>query len=396
MGLSDSLARSARGLAERLGYGPITTAVTAEHTESQTGVRSWASPYGVLETVTLEDLYGLAHGIHVTRQRAMSLSVVSKSRQVLCGNIGRLGLQQSKAGQLAPIQSNLLIQPEKDRPLSETLTWTVDSLFFYPSTWWIVQERDFYGWPTWVKLLDQKDADLDAQGKLTKAWGVPVNPADVIQFNSVASGLLHDAKDIVQRALILTAAASMAEDNPVPALDIHNDGDELNETEIEELLSSWQAARRRRGVGYSGKQITVKPLGSPVENLLIEGRKAIDLELVRACGIPAWAADVPLDGSSLTYQNRSSRNWELIDLAAAPYMTAISSRLSMPDVTPRGWAVSFVVDDLTRDDQATRFANYKTGLEAGFLTMEQIYRWEGWPVEALPEQAALPEGEQVA
>lgn len=349
-------------------------------------VSPW-SPRDYLESMTLADLYGMANVITPTRRKAMGLPVVAKARRVIAGNIGRLTFQTTKAGMPAPAQLSLLNQPEKDRPLSATLTWTADALMFYPRTWWIVQERDWYGWPIWVKLLDQADAQLDSAGNLTGAWGLPVDPRNVIQIDSIDGGLLHDSADVLQRALIIAHAASLAEDNPVPALDIHNDGEDLTPTEIGDLLDSWQQARRTRGVGYSGKQITVNPLGSPVENLLIEGRKAIDLELVRATGIPAWAADVPVESSSLTYSNRSSRNWELIDLAMSPYMTAITSRLSMPDVTPNGWQVSFNVDELTRDDTTTRFNNYAVGLGAGFLTLDQIDAWEGWTRESAGDAA---------
>ena len=373
----------------RMGFGPVTMGVSQAHSVER-GYKSPWSPDDVLSQVLLEDLYGLATSVSVNRDKAMGLSVVSKARRVICTNIGRLTLETSKDGVPVPQQPSLLLQPERDRPLSETLTWTTDALYFYPQTWWIVQERDYFGWPTWVKLLDQADASV-ADGILTHAWGQPVGnrdgdikPADVIQFNSVDGGLLHDARATLQRALILVAAASLAEDNPVPGLDIHNDGEELQQEEIEELLASWQAARRQRGVGYSSKAIKVTTLGNPVENLLIEGRKQIDLELVRLAGIPAWAADVPVEGASLNYQNRASRNWELIDLAMAPYMNVITSRLSMPDVTPRGWKTGLVLDEMVRDDVGTRYANYKTGLEAGFLTLEQIYEWEHWGQPAAP------------
>lgn len=377
------LARLGRGL----GFTEITAEVAASASSgAQRGIRSPWSPYGVLQQVTLEDLFGLAHGVTVTRQRALSLSVVNKARRVIAGNIGRLQLVAITGGQPAIVQPPLLAQPEADRSLSETLTWTADALFFHPCTWWIIQSRDYYGWPLKVKLLDQTAAELDTDGVLVRAWGEPVNSADVIQFNSIDSGLLTDARDIIQRGIIITHAASLAEDNPVPALDIHNEGDRLQAEEIEELLGSWQIARRTRGVGYSDKMIKVNPLGAPTEQLLIEGRKAIDLELVRACGIPAWAADVPVETSALNYSNRASRNWELIDLALAPYMNAIESRMSMPDVSPAGWSIAFVADELTRDDAATRYANYEIGLRAGFLTLPQIYKWEGWDASSIPLQ----------
>lgn len=363
-----------------LGYGPLTVDAAV-----QAAVTGYRSPYGgasVLETATLEDLFGLAANLTVTRERAMKLAVVAKGRRVIAGNIGRLSLRTMADGKLAPVQLSLLSQPERSRPLSATLTWTADQLMFYPRTWWIVQERDAFGWPAWVKLLPQADAMLDTDGILVGAWGRPVQARDVIQFDAIDSGLLIDGAETIRRATILARAASLAEDNPVPALDIHNDGEDLDDDGIKELLDSWQAARRQRGVGYSSKGITVNALGAPVENLLIEGRKAIDLELARHIGAPAWAVDVEVPGASMTYQNRAARNWELIDISLSAPMTAISSRLSMPDVTPVGWTVEFATDTLTRDDQKTRFEAYKLGKDGGFITNEWIAAQEGWDTPA--------------
>lgn len=366
-------------VARRFGFNELVTA-----TATQVGPRSPFTPDGVLSQVLWEDLMGLARQVTVSRKSAMALPVVSKARLMIAGNIGRLKLQQTKAGKPVPVVTSLLLQPEKDRPLAETLTWTVDALMFYPCTWWIVQERDYYGWPRWVKWLPQQDAELDQSGKLVKAWGQRVDPRDVIQFNSLAGGLLIDGKDVLQRATIIARAASLAEANPVPGLDLHNEGEELEPEEIEELLSSWAAARMNRGVGYSSKAIKVNPLGQQESQLLINGRKAIDLELARALGIPAWAVDVPVEGATLNYQNRASRWWELIDLAMAPYMNTLTARLSMPDVSPLGWEAGFVLDELTREDTKTRYANYQVGLNAGFLTLDMIYQWEGWDTSLIP------------
>lgn len=359
--------------AAAIGFTPITKQVAANLAAGS----PW-SDNSHLAQVTLQDLYGLVSEVTITRARAMRVATVAKGRRIIAGNIGRLTLNTMKGNAPAAVQPVLLAQPEKDCTLSNSLTWLVDDLMFYPRAWWIVQERDSYGWPIWVKRLPQGDAGFDAKGKLTSAWGKPVADAEVIEFQSIDAGLLVDAVDTIRRAIAINLAAAHAEDNPVPSIDLHNDGENLEDEEIDVAIQRWVDARKTHGVGYSSKGLKVNTLGLHPEQLLIDGRKAINLELVRHIGIPAWAADVPLEGSTLTYLNRGAKNWELIDLALATYMTAISSRLSMPDVTPRGWRVEFNTDDFTRPDMKTRFEAYKIGVDGKFVTQDQIAAWEGW------------------
>ena len=346
---------------------------------------------------TLDDLYGISRDLVITRDRAMTLPVVSKGRRAIAGTIGRMRLRTYKGTRLAPIQPSLLQQPERGRTLANSLTWLADALIFYPRTWWIVEERDSYGWPRWVKHLPQGDAREDKDGRLTHAWGKPVEARDVIQFDAIDAGFLHDARTTIQRAIAINLAAAHAEDNPVPSVDLHNEGDDIDDDKIKVLVERWVTARKTHGVGFSSKGLKVNTLGIHPEQLLIDGRKVQDANLARHIGAPAWAVDIAVEGGSLNYTNRASRNWELIDLACSPYMTAIVSRLSLGDVTPNGWDVRFDADELTRDDIKTRFETYRIGLgkggvpgvdgvvvgsEPAFITQDQINQWEGWDTPA--------------
>lgn len=341
----------------------------------------WADSSHIVP-VDLQSLFGLADAsnIRISRRTAMGLDVVAKGRRVLATNLGRMSLVNKKAGAPAPLQMGYLQQPEEDRPLAQTLIWTADALYFYPRTWWIVLRRDAYGWPArgGVKLLDRADAEFDDDGKVIKAWGKPVEARDVIQFDSPDGGLLHDGLKTLRRAVVLDRAASLAEANPVPSVDLHNTGTKpLEGDQIRELLQSWMAARATYGAAYSDKGIEVKTLGLDKEQLLLDAQNRMDVKLARQVGIPAWAADVALEGSTLNYQNRQSRAWELIDLYLATYTTAIASRLSMNDTTPIGWSTEFDAEILTRPDMKTRFETYKIGLDGKFIDQAWIEAQEG-------------------
>lgn len=341
-----------------------------------------------LADLTLSELYGYAETIRATRSRAMQVPTIIAGRNVIAGTLGRLRLYTEKDSVRLPKQPTLFSQFERGVPCSTTMTWTIDSLIFYPCTWWHVLERDVYGWPVWVEWVPQGKAGLDSDGNLIKIGDKPVKPEDVIRFDSpTGSGLLVDGARTIRRAIAIEEAAALAEDNPVPTIELHNEGDSLTKDEIEELLEMWQASRRRRGVAYTSKNVKAIPHGQNPSQLLVEGRRAISLDLIRAMTVPAWAASTAVEGATMTYENRQSRNWELIDLALAPYMAAIVERLSMPDVTPRGHRVKFDTDDLTKPDQKTRFETYAIGKDKGFIDNEWIAQQEGWATTPKQEDA---------
>lgn len=344
---------------------------------------AWSDPNHL---AVIGELYGIADAVVVTRKQALELDVISKARRVLATNVGRLTLINRKGKNPAPMQMPYLQQPEEDRPLAATLTWTADALMFYPRTWWIVQRRDAAGWPArgGCKLLELKDAEFDSDGNLIGAWGKPVQRQDIIQFDSPDGGLLHDGNRTLRRAVVLSRAAQLAEANPVPSLNLANQGvEKLEPDQITDLLESWVEARRKYGVAYTDRNIKPEAMGIVDSQLLIEGQKQMDLRLARQIGLPAWAADVQLEGSTLNYQNRASRAWELIDLYLSTYLTPISSRLSMNDTTPIGWTTEFDTDELTRPDQKTRFETYEIGKRAGFVDDSWIEAQEGQPLKEL-------------
>jgi hypothetical protein len=370
--------------AHRLGYTPL----TAELGEAYA---SRFSDNSHLADITLEDWLGaLPDYVAITRKNAMTVGTVGAARQVYAGTNGRLPIYTEKDGVRArSINASLFDQPERGTPRSTTMMWTYDALFFHPCTWWHVLERDFYGWPIWVEWVSHDRATTDSDGLLIQVDRKPVKPADVIRFDSpLGDGFLRNAKRDIQRAIALNLSASLAEDNPVPTVELHNEaGVPLTDEQREKLVSDWSASRRKRGVAYTPKGLKVIAHGQAPQQLLIDGRRAISLDLIRHANLPAWAASTAVEGATMTYDNRSLRNWELIDLSFASFHAAIDDRLSMPDVTPRGWRVRTSVDDLTKPDEKTRFETYAIGKSNGFIDNAWIAEREGWatvPTEETP------------
>ena len=56
---------------------------------------------------------------------------------------------------------------------------------------------------------------------------------------------------------------------------------------------------------------------------------------------------------------------------------------------PRGQDARFIRDTILRDDTATRYGNYKLGLEGGWLTLDEMRAAEGLP-ELAEEPRPMP------
>jgi hypothetical protein len=69
------------------------------------------------------------------------------------------------------------------------------------------------------------------------------------------------------------------------------------------------------------------------------------------------------------------------------YMKAVEQRLSMGDVTPRGWRVKSNLDAFLRSDSKTRVETYAIGKPLGIYPDERLEELEDIPrVERAPQQ----------
>ena len=348
--------------------------------------RQVASPWAdreTLEAATWANLLDLPDdALPITRTQAMSVAAVARGRQLITGSIARLPLIGMRGTEVMDQQPPILDQPEAGRPRFQTLIWVIDAMLFYGRAWLTIQSRADER-PTKVWWVPEWEAQIDELGNLTHAFGRAVARADVIRVDGPTEGLLNFAGPRIQAARRLDAAALRAASNPVPAVELHQTmGTPLTPDEARKLVADYLAARAGSDVSYTNSSIETKTHGASPEQLLIDGRKAAALDIARAMGLPAWAVDAPVEGSSMTYTNVPSRSRELIDYTLAPYMESLTARLSMDDVLPRGQWCRFDTDALLRDDFQTRMTSYKTALDTGVYTLDQLRdRERGIPLE---------------
>jgi hypothetical protein len=372
-----------------------------------TGYASPWSDNSNLIDITFDELFGptedtLNRG--VSRDEAMSLGVVARARNVVAPTIARLPLPaQDTAGPRNESAFDFLRQPENDpswiRPGFVTYLWTVDAMMFYGRAWWWVTQRyadtraprSFRWVPEWdARLINGRLVGLLSDDS------VHISDADTVRIDAPHEGVLNYARRELNMARSLDRSAAYTADNPVPAINLQEQpgvgpAHRLTESETDNLVSKWRAARRAgKVVSYTPASVKPEVLGLNVEQLLIEGRKYSALQVTRAMNVPAWVTDVALEGSSITYANVASRSRELVDFGLMPYLSAIEARLSADDVLPRGVWCRYDLTELLRGDFGQRMADYKAALDAGVYTLEQLQQMEHGPAY-VAEPAPPPE-----
>lgn len=360
MGFIDSLAASFAGAFRSTGA-------------SVTGVASpFRSSPSHLEQLTIENLWPGADlaGVTPSRATAMRVGAVAAARNRIVGPIA--GMPLLAVGGSVPF----LVQPEPGRTRAITLAWTVDQMIWHGRAWWQITERGASGRPVAVSLRTEDEVTHDVErGTVTVAGGPPLPESEFIRIDAMHEGVLATGAEVITRAVLVEAAAAKASDNPVPSIELHQtEGAPLSRDQIDELVSRWARARRgaNGGVAYTSPTVEAKTHGMAAENLLITGRNAAALDVARQFGLPAWALDVSVEGSSLTYSNVPSRSRELLDYTLRPYMDAIEGRLAMPDVVPAGVEVRLDPVRLLRGDFSDRMTAGKVAIEAGIYTPEEI------------------------
>jgi hypothetical protein len=282
----------------------------------------------------------------ITRARAIRIPAMRRGRQIIAGTIGGLPLQALRpgaGGQLEVVErgatATLLGQLDPRTTRQWTLTWTVDDLLFGGLSWWRKLTVDADGWPLTVERL--APGRVTISGRQAYVDGQPVEDAELIRFDGPDDGVLSEGRESLQTCLLLEAAARRNATG-LPPMDILRPAEgasDLTETEARELLDEWRTLRAENGTGWLNRAVEHETVGFDAKAAqLIETRQHQAVEVARMLNLDAQELNAPA-ATGMTYTNTEAKRRDLLDLSLAPYMSAITQRVGMPDVTPRGQVV---------------------------------------------------------
>lgn len=127
-----------------------------------------------------------------------------------------------------------------------------------------------------------------------------------------------------------------------------------------------------------GRGLTYMPIAiSPKDAQWIEAQQFTTLEIARIFGVPATLMLTAADGNSMTYANVEQEWIGFVRFGLMAYLRRIEEALTA--LTPRGQTVRFNIETLLRSDTQSRYQAHKTGIEAGFLTINEVRAIENLP-----------------
>lgn len=142
--------------------------------------------------------------------------------------------------------------------------------------------------------------------------------------------------------------------------------------------TAWKAAGDAMDVKVLGSNLSYVPLElKPADLQFLETQKFDTTQIARLLGIPASIMLAAVDGSNLTYSNIEQSWIEFADYTLAAYTGEIEEALTA--LLPTGWSVKFDWDSSRRADMSSRYAAYRTAIESGWLTIDEVREREGLP-----------------
>lgn len=322
----------------------------------------------------------------VDRTSAMQVPAVKRVRDIICGTPSMLPIRLTGPDR-TPVPWTLGEQPEQHTPRSVTIARTLEDMLLEGVAFWLIAGYNWQGYPNRVVRLDPRMVGLPREGYsvitrqgttgMVDQW---VEDKQIIRFDSANDPLLIAGARAIRTCLTLDAAAAGNSDG-TPPVDYFTpaDGmDTMDDDEVTDLLNEWQQARRKRSTAYVPGGLKYESGGwSPEQLQMSEARQHAVLEIARLAGVDG--EDVGVSTTSRTYFNAYDRRKMLLDTVLRLYMVPFTERLSMPDITPRGYTASFDLDEWLRTDPLTRQQVYALALANGAMTLDELRDAEGKP-----------------
>jgi hypothetical protein len=343
----------------------------------------------------------------VSRELALSVAAVQRGRNEIC-SIATLPLRLYQG--LNIVDSPLFRQFDPDVPNVVHMAATLEDLAFESIAWWQITGQDFNGYPMSVRRIDPRTVSLRPPGDAKKnttpggldrvederwVWidsgdgrGPQRFPAALmIRFDSPNPGVLTANGRTIRRAIAIDRVAEMYANNPQLReyfTDNEDSSDDaMRDEEADQFIAEYLAMRRINPVAWIPGNVKRADISSPSPRdlTLVDLQRQVTLEIANGIGVDP--EDLGVSTTSRTYFNSVDKKQDKINRTYAPFMKAVTDRLSMGDVTMRGYAAQFDLTDYLKSDPNTQATYWAAMAALGVVDDEWIAGQAGVPMSVV-------------
>ncbi|WP_143187254.1 phage portal protein [Microbacterium sp. AR7-10] len=171
-------------------------------------------------------------------------------------------------------------------------------------------------------------------------------------------------------------AAAWLDQSGVPTGVLKSD-QSINADQAAQAKEFWKDnAGQKNGVVVLGSGLGYQPIFlSPKDVQFIEAQQFNVTSIARMFGVPASLMLAAVEGGSQTYSNVEQDWLAYVRFTLMAYLVPIEDALS--DLMPGAQRARFNIEALLRADTTSRYASYKTAIDAGFMQPEEVRLIEG-------------------
>lgn len=321
----------------------------------------------------------------------LQLSTVFRGVQVLQTAITGLPIVEQRGGRDLPDVSPMVLQPDVSRSRRDFIADIVASLVLDGNAFTRIV-RDWKGEivtcemlpPQYVTVTDESD-DPACPDLRFSYLGHAYTADDVVhsKFLNVPGrlrglGPISAAREEIDAAQLARDYKARFFTDGSNLKGYLRTSENITQEAAQQAKASWKASGEAGDIKVVGKNLEYVPLSlKPADLQFLETQKFDTTQIARLLGIPASIMLAAVDGSNLTYSNIEQSWIEFADYTLAAYTGEIEEIFNR--LLPRGRTAKFDWDSSQRANMSDRYTAYKTAIEAGFLTVDDVRHKEGLP-----------------
>lgn len=321
----------------------------------------------------------------------LQLSTVFRGVQVLQTAITGLPIVEQRGGRDLPDVSPMVLQPDVSRSRRDFIADIVASLVLDGNAFTRIV-RDWKGEivtcemlpPQYVTVTDESDDPARPDLRFSYL-GNAYTADDVVhsKFLNVPGrlrglGPISAAREEIDAAQLARDYKARFFTDGSNLKGYLRTSENITQEAAQQAKASWKASGEAGDIKVVGKNLEYVPLSlKPADLQFLETQKFDTTQIARLLGIPASIMLAAVDGSNLTYSNIEQSWIEFADYTLAAYTGEIEEIFNR--LLPRGRTAKFDWDSSQRANMSDRYTAYKTAIEAGFLTVDDVRRKEGLP-----------------